>query len=156
MLLKLSQDESLAASAVRTQHVICSLLGPLSRGQHISQDLACIISHFCTSIHGKLWFGPRKAPKWNAHSHFSHFALFFPALLLPDWNGCAYGCADSLKALIKILISGYGMDEIPSTLQTQAHSLWLPNGVKAYQKPHQSPWMSGAFIPCSSSSRVSL
>lgn len=34
------------------------------------------------------------------------------------------------------------------------HSLWLPNGVKAYQKPHQSRRLSGAFMGCSSASRA--
>lgn len=34
------------------------------------------------------------------------------------------------------------------------HSLWLPNGVKAYQKPHQSRRLSGAFTGCSSASRA--
>lgn len=50
---------------------------------------------------------------------------------------------------------GHVLDEINSALfrlSALAYFLWLPNGVKAYQKPHQSLRLSAAFMGCWSAS----
>lgn len=119
-----------------------------------------------TSIHlTASWFQcqlvwTEKASRVSGKSLVNFAFIFFRHLTTQEsgMNACILLGAVSRSTVKGASLSwGYCMDEIKSSLfllYMLVYSLWLPNGVKAYQKPHQSSRMSAAFMGCSSASRA--
>lgn len=152
----------MAEKSVSTQTLLFSVS---SKGIIVSSDSSSFHGNSFTPVHTSIHVTASQFPCW-AHLNWESITIKWQNILVESSLILFSDFSDILLPLrVKLLhtsrysVCGYCMDEIKSTLflfYMLVYSLWLPNGVKAYQKSHQSRRLSGAFMGCSSASRAAV